>query len=233
MIKTPLWMKFAEYPLYRLSRLFISRFDECWIPDYGQEPGLSGDLSHKYKLPGNARFIGPLSRFENLSAYSSTSQAGQKITAVISGPEPQRSIFEELLTRQLIEMDVPALIVGGKPEVTSTSNSGPKLEILPYLTTESLGKALLSASLVICRPGYTSVMDLQALGAKALFVPTPDQTEQEYLSRLYSKQQIALSRTQEKLNLATDIKEALHYAGFEKQTGVESYKTALETLQNK
>ena len=233
MIKTPLWMRFAEYPLYRFSRLLISRFDECWIPDDAQKPGLSGDLSHKYKLPGNARFIGPLSRFENWNLPCEQSPSDRKIIAIISGPEPQRSIFEELLTKQLREMDVPALIVGGKPELTSTGNSGSKPEILPYMATITLGKAILSAPLVICRPGYTSVMDLQALGAKALFVPTPGQTEQEYLAGLYNQLGIALCRQQEKLNLPTDIKQASGFTGFKKENTFEKYKTVLDTLRKK
>ncbi len=233
MIKTPGWLRFAEYPLYRLSRLLISRFDECWIPDDAQKPGLSGDLSHKYKLPGNAGFIGPLSRFENRDLACEQSPADRNIVAIISGPEPQRSIFEELVTQQLREMDVTALIVGGKPESSSTGNTGTKPEILPYMETESLGKAIHSASLVICRSGYSSAMDLQALGAKALFVPTPGQTEQEYLARLYHQQGIALSRQQEQMNLPSDIKEASAYAGFKKKAVTEKYKTVLDALQKK
>jgi len=76
-------------------------------------------------------------------------------------------------------------------------------------------------------------MDLQALGAKALFVPTPGQTEQEYLARLYHQQGIALSRQQEQLNLPSDIKEASAYAGFKKKAVTEKYKTVLDALQKK
>jgi len=233
MVKTPGWMKFAEYPLYRFSRLLISPFDECWIPDSGQKPGLSGDLSHKYQFPKNASFIGPLSRFENWKPFDGQSPAERKFLAIISGPEPQRSIFEELVIRQLRNMDVAAMIVGGKPEAKSSNTIKAKLEILPYLATEQLAAAILSSSIIICRPGYSSVMDLQALGAKALFVPTPGQTEQEYLAGLYSQHGIALSRQQEKLNLSADLKEAQEFAGFKKKTTDEKYKTVLDALRKK
>jgi len=233
MVKTPGWLKFAEYPLYRISRLLIVPFDECWIPDSAQKPGLSGDLSHKYRIPANARFIGPLSRFENWKPTDVQRPAERKLLAIISGPEPQRSIFEELITRQLLEMDVPALLVGGKPEANPSKTTMPALEILPYLATEQLAAAILSSSLIICRPGYSSVMDLQALGAKALFVPTPGQTEQEYLAGLYSRQAIALSRQQEKLKLSADMEEASGFAGFKKETSPENYKTVLDALRKK
>jgi len=233
MVKTPGWLKFAEYPLYRISRLLIAPFDECWIPDSGQKPGLSGDLSHKYRIPANARYIGPLSRFENWKPTDVQRPAERKLLAIISGPEPQRSIFEELITRQLLEMDVPALLVGGKPEANPSKTTMPALEILPYLATEQLAAAILSSSLIICRPGYSSVMDLQALGAKALFVPTPGQTEQEYLAGLYSRQAIALSRQQEKLKLSADMEEASGFAGFKKETSPENYKTVLDALRKK
>ena len=226
-------MKFAEYPLYRISRLLISRFDECWIPDHGQQPGLSGDLSHKYKLPGNARFIGPLSRFGNREPSGGKSTAERNVLAIISGPEPQRSIFEELVVRQLSKMEVTAMIVGGKPEAKAGNAIKAKPEILPYLATEQLAAAILSSSLIICRPGYSSVMDLQALGAKALFVPTPGQTEQEYLAGLYSQNGIAMSRQQENLDLSADLNEAMDFAGFKKQATGEKYKTVLNALQKK
>ncbi len=233
MVKTPAWLKFAEYPLYRISRMLISRFDECWVPDHEQKPGLSGDLSHKYRLPGNARFIGPLSRFENRDTSGNAFSVDRKIIAIISGPEPQRSIFEKIIYCQLREMNVPALIVGGKPEMASSAQPGSTPGVLPYLATEQLGDAILSASLVICRSGYSSVMDLQALGAKALFVPTPGQTEQEYLAAFFMNEGIALSRAQDKLNLANDLAEAFKSTGFEKRTTAEKYKTVLDALRKK
>ena len=57
-------------------------------------------------------------------------------------------------------------------------------------------------------------MDLQALGVKALFVPTPGQTEQIYLAELHQKAGAVLWRTQEMLNLKVDIENALKYSGF-------------------
>lgn len=215
MLKTPAWLKFAEYPLYRFSRLLISRFDECWIPDYKESPGLSGDLSHKYPLPENARFIGPLSRFQQSEPPPEKNSITGKIIAIISGPEPQRSIFEDILTNQLSGINQPGTILSGKPEFENSLTTESELTILPHLPTGEMSSLINSSSLVICRSGYSSIMDLQALGAKALFVPTPGQTEQIYLAELHQKAGTALWREQESLNLKVDIDNALKYLGFD------------------
>jgi len=45
-----------------------------------------------------------------------------------------------------------------------------------------LEETILRSKLVVSRSGYSSIMDLEALEAKAFFVPTPGQFEQEYLA---------------------------------------------------
>ena len=214
MIKTPAWLKFLEYLLYRVSRLLISRFDESWIPDEKEGPELSGDLSHKYALPTNAKFIGPLSRFRQINISSENNLNKGTVAAIISGPEPQRSIFEKLLSDQLKDMKQPAIIIGGKPESDLTAISDSTLTIQPYLAKDELKSVILSSALVICRSGYSSIMDLQALGAKALFVPTPGQTEQVYLAMFHQMKGATLWCEQENMNLKKNIPEALKFPGF-------------------
>jgi len=233
MIKTLGWLRFAEYPLYRISRLLISRFDACWIPDYKESPGLSGDLSHKYPLPKNARFVGPLSRFSPAETFAPKNYGESIVTAIISGPEPQRSIFEDLVTRQLSELNLPATILSGMPESEDKKTISGKLTILPYSSTDKIISIITSSSLVICRSGYSSIMDLQALGTKALFVPTPGQTEQIYLAELHQKQGNVLWRKQESLNLSTDIKNALTYPGFKNSTMETGIVAAIRDMKNK
>nr|MBP6558208.1 glycosyltransferase [Flavobacterium sp.] len=45
--------------------------------------------------------------------------------------------------------------------------------------------------MVLCRSGYTTVMDLAKLEKKAFFIPTPGQFEQEYLAKRYKRNGIA------------------------------------------
>jgi len=233
MIKTPAWLKFAEYPLYLFSLFLVSRFDECWIPDYAETPGLSGDLSHKYPLPRNARFIGPLTRFELSESMLKENKGIGVITAIISGPEPQRTVFEDLVTSQLSRLNLAGTIVSGKPESERNETANNNLKILPHLGTEEMKDLINSSSIVICRSGYSSIMDLHALGAKALFVPTPGQTEQIYLAELHKKTGTASCRDQESLNLKYDIEDAMTYKGFENKLIQSDLISAITDLKKK
>ncbi|MFZ4547235.1 MAG: glycosyltransferase [Bacteroidales bacterium] len=227
MIKAPAWLRFAEFLFYILSRLMISRFDECWIPDNETKPGLSGDLSHKYTLPGNTRFIGPLTRFTGKIKYLGNVSGKPKITVIISGPEPQRSIFEDLIINQLIKLNITATIVSGKPDFEKPAFINNGLTIIPHLETSALESVIASSDLIICRSGYSSIMDLSVFGSKVLFVPTPGQTEQLYLAKLHQNSGTALWRPQDKLNLETDIQEALKYKGFKMDTAISPFDASI------
>jgi len=233
MVKAPAWLRFAEYPLYLVSKFLISRFDECWIPDYELTPGLSGDLSHKYRVPANAKFIGSLSRFSDSENSKGQGNSEVKITAIISGTEPQRSNFEELVSRQLMELDLKATIIGGKPESSDSVELRGNLTVLSNASVEEMRKLISDSTLIICRPGYSSIMDLEAMRAKALFVPTPGQTEQQYLAELHYKLGNALWRNQDELNLKTDIPDAIRYPGFTKNLKDKGLKPILERLVKK
>lgn len=204
MIKMPVWLKLFEYPVYLISRLLISRFDECWIPDFRDSPGLSGDLSHKYPLPKNSKFIGPLSRFNY--PIKLPESCGSSIVVLISGPEPQRSIFEKIILKQLQLIDKPAFVVSGKPESAGEFKKMKNITLYPHLDTPTLEGLISTAEAVICRSGYSSLMDLYKLGSKALLIPTPGQTEQIYLAELHQNLHNFISRNQSELFLPEDIK---------------------------
>jgi len=233
MVKAPACLRFAEYPLYLVSKFLISWFDECWIPDHELLPGLSGDLSHKYPRPSNAIFIGPLSRFSDSKHPKGQQNKEGKITAIISGTEPQRSNFEDLVIRQLAELNTVATMISEKPESIENTRDQGNLTILLHATVEETRTLIEKSSLIICRPGYSSVMDLEALGAKVLFVPTPGQTEQQYLAELHQKLGNAHWRNQDELDLKTDIPDAIKYRGFTKNTMDKRLKPILERLAKK
>lgn len=233
MVKTPGWLRWTEYFIYRVSKLMIGRFDECWIPDYKDAPGLSGDLSHKYTLPVNAKFIGPLSRFGEPELSTENDSEKTNILAIISGPEPQRSIFEDLLINQLSALKLRSTIVSGKPESDKTAESTSNLTILPYLSASELESLINSAQMVICRSGYSSIMDMHTKCGKALFIPTPGQTEQIYLAQFHQNTGNAMWRRQEELNLEADLAEALKYRGFNTSKTDSSLYAAISGLKKK
>ncbi len=207
MIKMPRKLRWAEPIVHWLHGRIIRKYDECWIPDFAGENNLSGDLAHKYPLPENARFIGPVSRFEkkettdcqkgetqcmaslHAGEYRTREMrvkgvsTGGMIVAVLSGLEPQRSMLEkELLERY---KDREMLLVRGKVNEAFCKIQRGKVTVVPYLDDTSLVSALLDADKIISRSGYSSIMDFATLGVvhKTEWIPTAGQTEQEYLAQ--------------------------------------------------
>ena len=169
----------------RWHRRIISRYDECRIPDESVSkdgrPGLAGRLSHPAIMPANAKYIGILSRFAGKDYKSDSSY---KVVAVLSGLEPQRTLFEEAIVRQHENTDDTVLIVRGKMQGPPTVVKHGKITIAPWLDDSHLAAYLLGAERIICRSGYSTVMDMYALGVmhKVEWHPTPGQPEQEYLA---------------------------------------------------
>jgi UDP-N-acetylglucosamine:LPS N-acetylglucosamine transferase len=166
--------------LYLFIKFFILKFNECWIPDYEGPDNLTGKLSHRYRLPANARFIGPLSRFSQ-SNKRVENHKNYDFVIVLSGQQPQLKIFTCCLIAQASELKVKTLIISGLQKEIDIKNH-PCLTIAEDLDIEEFRNILLGAGLIICRSGYSSIMDLVALDINALLVPTPGQPEQEYLA---------------------------------------------------
>lgn len=166
----------------RLHRRIIRRYDECWIPDEEAGAGLAGRLSHPEVLPGNARYIGVLSRFAGRTFAPDTTY---EVVAVLSGLEPQRTLFEQDICRRYEQSDSTVLIVRGRMQGPPTMVRHGRLTIVPWLDDAHLAAYLLGAKRIICRSGYSSVMDMYALGVmqKTEWHPTPGQPEQEYLAK--------------------------------------------------
>lgn len=181
MIKMPPALKVLEPVAWAIHALFINRYTECLIPDYKGPSNLSGDLSHKYPVFSKYKFAGPLSRFNDQS-YAPAGKA-YDVVCLISGPEPQRTLFANEMIRQFSESDQETLIVEGLPGNKKETKIIKNLKIVPHLNDENMAAILLSAHQIICRSGYSTIMDLHALNClpKAVFIPTPGQTEQEYL----------------------------------------------------
>jgi hypothetical protein len=186
MVKMPVNLKFLEPLVHRIHKAFINRYDECWIPDRAEKGGLSGDLAHQYPLPRNARFIGTLSRFKGMGITEPNKE--YKIVAVVSGIEPQRTIFEDSLIQKYKNHSEKVLIVRGLPGKGMDKKTIGSITFASHLSDSELAAVLLGATKIICRSGYSSIMDLDALNCldKAELIPTPGQTEQEYLYSMHN-----------------------------------------------
>lgn len=182
------------------NRFFINRFDECWIPDVAGQPNLSGILSHQETgepLPApRFRYVGALSRMANL-----TLDKRYEVIAVLSGPEPQRSILEKMILEQAAKMPWRFLVVLGKTEENRHFFLGNQVEIYSHLPSAALNEAIAASGVFIGRSGYSTIMDLLKTGIPAALIPTPGQTEQEYLAAHFHRQGIFLAQKQEAFNL--------------------------------
>lgn len=209
MIKSP----FGEQSLHHLILKYVGKYHECWIPDNSHSNNLSGDLAHKYPLPKNTFFIGALSRFENNSSIPSKISFDYDVMAIISGPEPQRTIFEKKITEQFSTSKLKGLIISGKPDNDYSQEKG-TTTIVSHLNSLEMKTAILNSEIIISRSGYSTIMDLAVLNKKAVFIPTPGQTEQEYLANFFMKKNSAYSQKQSEFNLMEALKESKKYSGF-------------------
>lgn len=230
-IRTP--YSFLSFLVNLLNHWIIRRFDECWIPDWQQEPRLAGALSRP--IPNHThRYLGPLSRMCPKSKESTSSN--HSIVAILSGPEPQRTRFEQLIIEQAKDLDLPILLIQGKVEIQVVEKKEGKVTIRPFASGKDLNAILLKADLVLCRSGYSSIMDLVMLGSPAILVPTPGQTEQEYLAELYLKRGWFYSQSQDKFDLEKAIKASKQYrlnSNLQKNlTGEEGLKVAIQELNS-
>jgi len=165
-----------------LNKFYLKKYTEIWIPDSSDEKNnFSGTLSHG-KTNLKIRFIGPLSRFE----YEYTSEFKYKYSALISGPEPQRSVFENEMTEFLLQNENKCALVGGLPD-EENSVAKNNVDFFSHLETKKMKALILSSEIIMCRSGYTSVMEMASLKKKVIFFATPGQTEQEYLEKYFSE----------------------------------------------
>lgn len=172
-------------PLARnFVRQCVSRFSKCWVPDFEGDKNLTGELSHGKLFSENISYIGPLSRFAAVpKIHDSTDGPNSYVfIAIISGPEPQRTLLEVCLEKIFIQLGKPALIICGQPELSLKNQQG-LIHKVPHLNDQELACAVRNSKMIVCRSGYSTLMDLHALSRKALLIPTPGQTEQEYLAQ--------------------------------------------------
>ena len=178
-IRTP-FGKVADRLLQRINYSAIGRFSVCWVPDMAGEDGLAGELSHpKLMPPVPTRYIGWLSRMQIVPAPATKDF---DVLVLLSGPEPQRTILEKMIIEQVPHCDCKMVLVRGLPGGGGRSLKAPRgVVVYDHLPAGELGRLMLRSGVVLSRPGYSTVMDLARIGKKAIFIPTPGQTEQEYL----------------------------------------------------
>ncbi len=222
---------FTEKVAQKMHYWFIKNYSFCWVPDFEGANNIAGELSHPGDRPKNVVYIGGLSRFEKKEAVEKSFD----LLLLISGPEPQRSIFESLLLKQVEKFEGKSLLVRGLPNITAVhekdfeeKNNHHNLTIKNHLAAEELNAVIRQSELVVCRSGYTTIMDLIKLNKKAILVPTPGQTEQEYLADHLMQQQIFYTVSQQHFNLGKALTAAADFSFVIPSFDMEQYKKKIQ-----
>ena len=191
----------------KIHQEFIDKFTECWVPDVDEEQNLSGKLGHLDFIDSRIKYIGPLSRFRKMD-----SEIKYDLLVLLSGPEPQRTFLEEKLISELKNYAGKVVFVKGivteKQEVLQSEN----ILFYNFMQSDELEKLFNESQLVLCRSGYTTVMDLAKLGKKAFFIPTPGQFEQEYLAEKFQEDGLVPFCNQEDFSIEK-LKEVQNFKG--------------------
>lgn len=214
------WLRWV---VHAITKSYLNKFTVCWIPDDPRHL-LAGELNipQSEHLPKRLSYIGWLSRFRKGDNIAPKND----IVAVLSGPEPQRTILENILLPQLKASGLNFLFVRGTP---ATDGQGDP-HVVDMLTGNDLKEALEAAEIVVARSGYSTIMDLLALQKKAILIPTPGQPEQEFLATTLTRRGYFYAVPQYSFNLEEAVKGLRKIRGPEFQVNDNLLRTAVHSL---
>lgn len=211
-ILLPPLIRWGQWIIDSVNKKMISRFNEVWIPDFNSPNNILGNLVPASLVTDKTFFIGPLSRLNKIEGVKKKLD----LLVILSGLEPQRTVVEELIVKQLKETTLRALIIRGTPESNTKFTLTDTLTMVSALTAEQLSEAIASSEMILSRSGHSTIMDLYFLGANAIFIPTPQQTEHEYLAKRMKERKIFYSEPQEEFSLERSLQKSRSYSGFPK-----------------
>ena len=216
---------FTESIAQKIHYHFINKFHACWVPDAKGALNLAGELSHPAILPKvPVTYLGPLSRFEKKKV-----ETKYDLCIILSGPEPQRSVFEKIILKDLHKIPGEIFLVRGLPgEALVDEGSSPSIEVKNHLPADELNNVILQSKIIVSRCGYSTVMDLVKLQKKAILVPTPGQTEQEYLAKYLQTQQLFYSIEQHNFSLRDTLKDLVDFDFKQSTVNQDNFKNVLE-----
>ncbi len=192
----------------KIHQFVINKFNECWVPDTSELVNLSGRLGHLKQSNSGIKYIGALSRFKKISIPKQFD-----LMVLLSGPEPQRTVLEVKLMNEIKCFKGAVVFIKGIVQEQQVVEQQEHVLVYNFMNALELEEAMNASNLVLCRSGYTTVMDLSKLEKKAFFIPTPGQFEQEYLARKFNAQKIAPFSNQDAFKIEM-LKRTEKFSGF-------------------
>ncbi|MCD6011592.1 MAG: glycosyltransferase 28 domain protein [Flavipsychrobacter sp.] len=199
----------ANRAIQKIHYKYLGNFNATWVVDAKDTPNLAGSLSHTSRLPANTSYIGLLSRFATTDATTNNSDA--PLLILLSGPEPQRTALSRILWQQCLAHTAHTIFIEGSEAVQQPANIPSHITYHKRVAGQELAEIIKNAGMVICRSGYSTLMDLVALQKRAILIPTPGQTEQEYLGNTLHKQGLFYSIKQDHFNLQRALNETQQF----------------------
>ena len=191
----------------KIHQNIINKYDQCWVPDIDSEENLSGKMGRLKKPLNSMKYICPISRFNKRKV-----PIKNDILALISGPEPQRTFFEEKLLDAFKFSQKSIVLVQGVVEEEQKKQTIGRVCVVNFMLSAELEKTINESDVVVARSGYSTILDLAALYKKAFFIPTPGQYEQLYLAKRLKDLRIVASCKQESFN-EKQLDEIANYSG--------------------
>lgn len=161
----------------KMHQHIIKKYTACWVPDVNSELNLSGKLGHLDNNLLKVNYLGPLSRMQKMALPML-----YDLMIILSGPEPQRGLLEAHLTEEVKRFDGKVVFIKGIIEKQQKKEQIGNVTYYNFMKTNQLEHTFNESEKVLCRSGYTTIMDLVKLNKKAFFIPTPGQYEQLYLA---------------------------------------------------
>lgn len=193
----------------KLHQHIIKKHSQCWVPDVETSPNLAGALSHLTNPAFKVNYIGPLSRMHKKEVPKK-----YDLMVILSGPEPQRGILEKKLKIEVQRYKGNVIFVKGVVEPNQKKEQIDTICYYNFMNSRQLEQAFNESEIVLCRSGYTTIMDLAKLGKKAFFIPTPGQYEQLYLAQKLKKEGLVPFAEQDSFTIE-NLSEVASYRGLD------------------
>lgn len=200
----------------KIHQHIIKKYTECWVPDLEGIPNLSGKLGHIKEPNFNIKYIGPLSRIQKKDIPKR-----YDLMIILSGPEPQRGLLEAKLKTETLRFEGKTIFIKGIVEKDQKKEEIDNVTFYNFMNSRQLEQTFNESEIILCRSGYTTIMDLVKLEKKAFFIPTPGQYEQGYLAEKFKKEGLVPYAKQDDFKIE-------HLAAIEVYKGLQQYGIQLD-----
>ena len=198
-------------------RAIHRRYRRILVPDVAEDDGLSGRLAHELHCyaPSQLVYLGLLSDLTPARRSPAQPEVHVDTLVVLGGPEPSRSRLEARLLPDLARLPGRTVVLRGLPAGDGPPWPTGAVEAVPHASRDERDRLFAAARVIVGRSGYSTLMDVAQVGARALLVPMRGQTEQEYLAVRLARKGLVHAVTERDVDLVRDVPLARTRPGLE------------------